>query len=329
MHNWRTRARREAAIWLRTESCFERILTKAQPRWHHQPSATSGRDFDPISSSCRNSSRNSKGGVTPARTTCQKKIPEFAKPLQELSDHPLGALFQAKGVGPVAGRGTDSMLAIATILQSLTRWVPDLARRADLEVHARKQGMWAAVEELQQECFGPRLSAGCSFPTAAQSGAIVVGVPCVHCRHRTCIGRYQPQRQKMRGGRLLRGALSRSKPRHGLISAAGLCTHSGNKGCLLLRASANAYRVVVLIAAMPKSDPNRLVYPAAPCPQAAGLFSCLPDAGRHCSSDDGIRPKRVKNIIAELDLLRRPHIRQVGLRCGAFNKPRGLCRICQ
>jgi len=29
--------------------------------------ATSGRDFDPISSSCRNSSRNSKGGVTAAR----------------------------------------------------------------------------------------------------------------------------------------------------------------------------------------------------------------------------------------------------------------------
>src|SRR5271154_5694712 len=37
--------------------------------------ATSGRDFDPISSSWRNNSRNSKGGVTAARTTCQKNIP--------------------------------------------------------------------------------------------------------------------------------------------------------------------------------------------------------------------------------------------------------------
>src|SRR5208283_4966321 len=37
--------------------------------------ATSGSDFDPISSSCRNSSRNSNGGVTAARTTRQKKMP--------------------------------------------------------------------------------------------------------------------------------------------------------------------------------------------------------------------------------------------------------------
>src|SRR5271154_3626494 len=37
--------------------------------------ATSGRDFDPISSSWRNSSRISNGGVTAARATCQKNIP--------------------------------------------------------------------------------------------------------------------------------------------------------------------------------------------------------------------------------------------------------------
>ena len=37
--------------------------------------ATRGNDFDPISSSCRPSSRNSKGGVTAARTTCQEKRP--------------------------------------------------------------------------------------------------------------------------------------------------------------------------------------------------------------------------------------------------------------
>src|ERR1700733_14881679 len=38
--------------------------------------ATKGRDFDPISSSCRNHSRNSKGGVTAARKTCQENMPQ-------------------------------------------------------------------------------------------------------------------------------------------------------------------------------------------------------------------------------------------------------------
>src|ERR1700723_2576793 len=36
--------------------------------------ATKGRDFDPISSSCRNNSWNSKGGVTAARKTCQQNM---------------------------------------------------------------------------------------------------------------------------------------------------------------------------------------------------------------------------------------------------------------
>src|ERR1700677_3527451 len=37
--------------------------------------ATNGKDFEPISSSWRNNSRNSNGGVTAARTTRQKNIP--------------------------------------------------------------------------------------------------------------------------------------------------------------------------------------------------------------------------------------------------------------
>src|ERR1039458_3532797 len=37
--------------------------------------ATSGRDFDPTSSSCRISSRHSYGGVTAARKNCQEKNP--------------------------------------------------------------------------------------------------------------------------------------------------------------------------------------------------------------------------------------------------------------
>src|ERR1039457_1925121 len=40
-------------------------------------SATSGKDFDPTSSSCRTSSRHSNGGVTAARTTRQKKMAKF------------------------------------------------------------------------------------------------------------------------------------------------------------------------------------------------------------------------------------------------------------
>src|SRR5208282_3651070 len=48
----------------------ERMAPMAAPA-----KATRGNDFDPISSICRASSRNSKGGVTAARRTCQEKRP--------------------------------------------------------------------------------------------------------------------------------------------------------------------------------------------------------------------------------------------------------------
>src|SRR5580658_11229095 len=50
--------------------------------------ATSGNDMDPISSSCRNSSRNSNGGVTAACTTRQKNMPRSPNHSRNLSIGP-------------------------------------------------------------------------------------------------------------------------------------------------------------------------------------------------------------------------------------------------
>src|SRR5208337_808058 len=66
--------------------------------------ATSGRDFDPTSSSCRNSSRNSNGGVTAARTTRQKNMPRSPNHSRNLLIRPrekltLGDVSEVRGLG--------------------------------------------------------------------------------------------------------------------------------------------------------------------------------------------------------------------------------------
>src|ERR1035441_10283834 len=57
--------------------------------------ATSGRDMDPISSSCKNNSRNSNGGVTAARRTRQKNIPRSPNHSKNLLIRPREELTMA------------------------------------------------------------------------------------------------------------------------------------------------------------------------------------------------------------------------------------------
>src|SRR5580700_10101820 len=90
--------------------------------------ATSGRDFDPISSSCRNSSRNSNGGVTAARTTRQKNIPRSPNHSRNSVIGPL--VETAEGAGAVNGRGTRAAAFADALSVGLIMGLnPQLARR--------------------------------------------------------------------------------------------------------------------------------------------------------------------------------------------------------
>src|SRR5271154_2101679 len=102
--------------------------------------ATSGRDFDPISSSCRNNSRNSNGGVTAARTTRQKNIPRSPNHSRKLPIGPgveteVGTVDDAGAVDEPGGRaaafaGALSARSIMGLNLSLNQgwspgWAPD------------------------------------------------------------------------------------------------------------------------------------------------------------------------------------------------------------
>src|ERR1700690_2933451 len=79
--------------------------------------ATNGRDFDPISSSCRNSSWNSNGGVTAAHTTCQKKVPRSPNHSKNLASTPLEE-FTVRDTK--TGRPWETTPAIAVDFWSIT-----------------------------------------------------------------------------------------------------------------------------------------------------------------------------------------------------------------
>src|SRR5580700_12075794 len=93
--------------------------------------ATRGNDFDPTSSSCRNNSRNSNGGVTAARTTRQKNIPRSPNHSRNLVITPLVGLRVGDGsTVPTHGSG-GSMPVAALAVDSLMGLTPDWALRAD------------------------------------------------------------------------------------------------------------------------------------------------------------------------------------------------------
>src|ERR1700733_4118909 len=129
--------------------------------------ATSGRDFDPISSSCRNNSRNSNGDVTAARTTCQKNIPRSPNhsrnwlmgPLEELT---LGDSTELPG--PERG---GSKPATATDRGSVTGLTPDLALRARSEGAFDEAKSGVRHRGTRGRCFRPYIPEECSYPSGA------------------------------------------------------------------------------------------------------------------------------------------------------------------
>ena len=93
------------------------------------PGRYNGKDFDPISSSCRNNSRNSNGGVTAARTTCQKNIPISPNHSRKWLIGPL--VETVAGAGSVNGLGRRvAASAGALSVRSIMALNPDLPLRA-------------------------------------------------------------------------------------------------------------------------------------------------------------------------------------------------------
>src|SRR5271165_6395587 len=75
--------------------------------------ATSGNDMDPISSSCRNNSRNSNGGVNAARTTRQKNMPRSPNHSRNSLISPREELTPGNmddGRGPGSGGSTPAIV---------------------------------------------------------------------------------------------------------------------------------------------------------------------------------------------------------------------------
>src|ERR1700733_2846052 len=109
--------------------------------------ATKGRDFEPISSSCRSNSRNSKGGVTAARKTCQQNMPKSPNHSKNWLINPLVEATLEDMVGfELPYRGI--CLRFASISRSVTELIRHGAARILLKMHARKQRMGTVVAEF-------------------------------------------------------------------------------------------------------------------------------------------------------------------------------------
>ena len=84
--------------------------------------------MDPISSNWRNNSRNSNGGVTAARATCQENIAKSPNHSRKVLMGPRLALG-AEGIDCADCPGEAPMSPAAFKSRSLTGSTPDRARR--------------------------------------------------------------------------------------------------------------------------------------------------------------------------------------------------------
>src|SRR5271166_5151101 len=131
--------------------------------------ATSGRDFDPISSSCRKSSPNSNGGVTAARTTCQKKMPRspnhsknsLINLLEEFKAEN-GDKARFPGLGE---RRSSSAVEFASVTGLNSGLDSALALRAHCSSACDEEGSEARYRKIPGRCFHPRIRAWCSYPS--------------------------------------------------------------------------------------------------------------------------------------------------------------------
>src|SRR5579863_9227791 len=127
--------------------------------------ATSGRDFDPISSSWRNSSRNSNGGVTAARTTCPKKMPRSPNHSRNslmylLEEFTAGDTDKSRCPG-LAGR----MPATAAEFPLVTESDSDLALRAHCSSAGDEEESEVRCRQIPGRYFHPHTPASYSYPS--------------------------------------------------------------------------------------------------------------------------------------------------------------------
>src|SRR5271169_750522 len=202
--------------------------------------ATRGSDIDPISSSCRNNSRNSNGGVTAARTTCQKKMPRspnhsknsLTKPLEEFTVRETGKA-RCPGLGermpPTAAEFT-SVTGLGSGLDSDLD--SDLALRAHCSSACDEAGSEVRCRKIPGRGFHQRIPAWCSYPSEGRpcrcSGRDTKRTRQSSCRRK---GRSTPE-EKRHDGHRRHGVLSGSRSSHGAAVRIRPCIHNGSTRCL-------------------------------------------------------------------------------------------------
>src|ERR1700691_3432513 len=129
--------------------------------------ATSGKDFDPISSSCRNNSRNSNGGVTAACTTCQKNIPRSPNHSRNWLMGPLEELTVGDGTEIPGPERRGSKPATATDCRSIMGLNPDLALRARLGGASGVVRSGVRHRGTRGRHLRPHIPEECSYPFGA------------------------------------------------------------------------------------------------------------------------------------------------------------------
>src|SRR5580704_13100054 len=164
--------------------------------------ATSGRDFDPISSSCRNNSRNSNGGVTEARRTCQKNRPRSPNHSRNSLINVLGE-FTAGDVGKLRSpESGGAMTAVALNFLSITDLNLGVALRAHCSCACEKARSGVRCRGTQGRCLHPHTTTGCSCPSGTRpwhrNGLDTMHRPQSWFRHTE----RRDQKKKRRDGRL-------------------------------------------------------------------------------------------------------------------------------
>ena len=161
--------------------------------------ATSGRDFDPTSSSCRINSRHSNGGVTAALRTCQEKMPR----LPNHSKNPLNTFVAEIATAdrtPVRGSGRGGLPAAVVNPGALTAWGLSLERRTNgSNAYAIAQAaclpdLHTAVVRRSRVRISSWMIASTSLLTALHTPASPQSATVQSSNAPQDVGRYEPQR---------------------------------------------------------------------------------------------------------------------------------------
>ena len=261
--------------------------------------ATSGRDFDPISSSCRNNSRNSNGGVTAARTTRQKNIPRspnhsknsLIRPLEELT---VGDMSTVRG----HRKRWVPCLRPPLNFRSITDLNPDWARRARLFRCMRvKQGVGSAIEELQSDVPAHISQQAVVAHPKCILGVVAAGIPAIDGRHRAGIRR--DERREREDAVAVFAAARRQGRNHGMaqprkhaFALTAVVQRVFPEGFRQRIARRRAYRCDAKV----RSE-SLAVALSALLPLRRGVIR-LADASRERCAGSWIRAERVEEVVA-------------------------------